>query len=791
MPNKLFDLERCQLLDGAMGTMLQQAGLVPGEPPDIWSVTHPEVVTHIHEQYIQAGSDFICTNTFGANAKKLAGSGYTVAQVVAAAVECAKQAAEGTGVRVLLDIGPLGELLQPIGTLPFEEACDLFKEMVAAGAAAGVDGVYLETMTDLLEVKAGILAVKETCELPVMASMTFEASGRTFTGCQVESFAIAAQGLGAQAVGINCSLGPDEVFPLAHRLCAACSLPVFVKPNAGLPDPLTGRYGLDAEGFCQQMLPYQDLGVAAVGGCCGTSPDYIRELCRVFKSYRNPCRPRRRKPSGKSRVCSAMQVVEILPGTVIGERINPTGKPKAKEALRSGDMDYLLGQAVEQAEAGAQILDVNVGLPGIDEAAMMRRAVTAIQGVTELPLQLDAARPEVLEAGLRVYNGKPIVNSVNARPASLKTVLPLCKKYGAAVVGLTLGDGGIPATAEERFAMAKQIMEAALAAGIPKEDIYIDCLTLTASAQQKDVWDTLRAVRMVKEELGLKTVLGVSNVSFGLPARAQLNAAFLGMALAQGLDLPILNPNEPAMMAVVRAFRVFQNQDKNAEGYIAAYGSGQARAMPGVTETKVSLYDAVLLGLKAPAGAAARQELEHTDPQELVNGVLIPALDEVGRRFETGECFLPQLLQSAGAAQAAFDQVKAAIQKQGAPQAEKGPIVLATVKGDIHDIGKNIVKVILENYGYRVIDLGRDVPPEAVVEAARANQVKLVGLSALMTTTLPAMQETIQALRAAGLGCKVVVGGAVLTPDYAKMIGADYYSKDAKQAVDLARQIFG
>lgn len=786
MQQRLFEDTRCQILDGAMGTMLQQAGLMPGEHPDVWCVTHPEQVQAIHRAYVEAGSDFISTNTFGANAYKLEGTGFTVQQVVTAAVECAKKAAQGTNTKVLLNIGPLGQMLQPMGTLAFEDACNLFKEVVAAGANAGVDAVYLETMTDLLEVKAGILAVKETCDLPVMVSMTFETTGRTFAGCSVECFAATAQALGADAVGINCSLGPVEILPMVTTLCQSCNLPVFVKPNAGLPDPATGNYNIDPEEFCRLMQPYQEIGVAAVGGCCGTNPEFLRCLSREFAAYT----PKRTKNNLPSRVCSGMQAVEILPGTVIGERINPTGKKKMKEALRNNDMDYLVTQAVEQAEAGAQILDVNVGLPEIDEVEMMRRAVIAIQGVTELPLQLDSTRPDVLEAGLRVYSGKPIVNSVNAEPSVLKAILPLCKKYGAAVVGLTLNDAGIPSSAEQRFLLAQQIMQAALEAGIPKEDIYIDCLTLTASAQQQDVWDTLRAVRMVKEQLGLKTVLGVSNISFGLPMRQQLNTSFLSVALAHGLDLPIMNPNEGAMMAAIRCFRVLQAQDQHAAQYIAAYGN-QTPQVEVAQTTSVSLYDAVLLGLKAQAAAAARVALEQTDPQDLVNQVLIPALDEVGDRFEKGTCFLPQLLQSAGAAQAAFDEVKTAIQRQGKSGEKKGPIVVATVKGDIHDIGKNIVKVILDNYGYSVIDLGRDVPIETVVQAAKQYKARLVGLSALMTTTLPAMAQTIEQLRAEGLCCKIMVGGAVLTPDYAKMIGADFYAKDAKEAVDVAKQIFG
>lgn len=786
----LFESNRCQRMDGAMGTMLQQAGLTPGEHPDVWSITHPQQVQAIHKAYLAAGTNLLSTNTFGANCKKLAGTGYTVAQVIEAAVDCARKASEGTGARILLDVGPLGEMLQPLGTLPFEEACNAFKEVVQAGARAGVDAIYFETMTDLAEVKAALVAAKETCDLPVMVSMSFEQNGRTFVGCPAESFGLMAQGLGAAAVGINCSLGPAEILPTARRLAESCTLPVFIKANAGLPDPLTGAYSMDAATFAQQMEEYLPLGLAAMGGCCGTSPEYIQALGSLAD------RMVPRTPSDAplpGRVCSGMQVVTVRPGTVIGERINPTGKKKMKEALRTGDLGYLLGQAVEQAQAGAQILDVNVGLPEIDEVEMMRRAVVAIQGVTELPLQLDSTQPEVLEAGLRVYTGKPIVNSVNAEPAVLQAILPLCKKYGAAVVGLTLGDEGIPSKAEERFELARSIWQACQQAGIPKEDVYIDCLTLTASAQQEDVWETVKAVRLVKEELGLKTVLGVSNISFGLPQRPQLNTAFLSTALANGLDAPIMNPNEPSMMAAVRAFRVFTAQDAHAQEYIEAYGNQPAASAAPAAEPgqPMSLTEAVFKGLESQARQAAIEALATTAPEELVNQVLIPALDEVGDAFEKGTCFLPQLLQSATAAQAAFEQVQLAIQRQGFEGAKKGPIVIATVKGDIHDIGKNIVKVILDNYGYQVIDLGRDVPPEQVVDAVRRTGAPLVGLSALMTTTLPSMAQTVEQLRQAGLSCKVMVGGAVLTPEYAQTIGADYYVRDAKASVDVAKQLLG
>lgn len=820
--NKIFCKDRTLLLDGAMGTMLQKSGLKLGERPDLLSITNPEIVEGVNRAYVQAGSDFICANTFGSNAKKLAGCGYTVEEVIRAGVAAAKRAAAGTSARVILDVGPIGELLEPAGSLRFEEAYQIYKEVVLAGWHAGADLVKFATMTDLYEVKAAILAAKENTPLPVLAAMTFEANGRTFTGCTVEALALLAEGLGADGVGINCSLGPAEIYPLAQRLCAATNLPVFIKPNAGLPDPATGAYSVGPEQFCAELLRYHALGIAAVGGCCGTTPEYIARLAQTFAGKA----PVPRAPVRRSAVCTPTRTVEVDTVRVIGERINPTGKKRFQQALRDGDMDYLLAQAVEQANAGAEILDVNVGLPGVDEAAMMARAVKAIQSVCELPLQLDSTKADALEAGLRVYNGKPIVNSVNAEQAVLDRLLPLCKKYGAAVVGLTLDENGIPPKAEARFALAEKIVAAAGAAGIPRTDVYIDCLTLTASAQQEAVLETLQAVRMVKERLGVHTVLGVSNISFGLPCREQVNTTFLTLAMAHGLDLPILNPNSAAMMAAVASFKVLYNVDRDSREYIARY-AGQVSAAPGAAgsaavvsgaampgtvipgavmsgaavpgapapdmpaHADISLRDAILRGLKAQAADAARAALQATAPEELVNTVLIPALDAVGDGFEKGTLFLPQLLQSAGAAQAAFDVVKDAIAASGTAGGGKGKIVIATVKGDIHDIGKNIVKTLLENYGYDVIDLGRDVPPEAVVQAVQEHDVRLVGLSALMTTTLCSMEETIAALHAANLPCRVMVGGAVLTPEYAKKIGADYYAKDAKQSVDIAKEVLG
>lgn len=794
----IFDRRRFVFLDGGMGTQLQKRGLKPGQKPELAALEMPETLKAIHAEYAAAGADLLLANTFGANARKLAGTGYSVAQVVQASLACAQEAAAATGALVGLDIGPLGELLAPAGTLPFEEAYDAFAEIVQAGVHAGADFVFLETMTDLYELKAAILAAKENSQLPVFVSMSFESRGRTFTGCTVESYGVTAAGLGADAIGINCSLGPAEILPFAQRLCRTvpAGIPVFVKPNAGLPNP-DGSYNLDADEFAREMQAYATIGVSMVGGCCGTTPAYIAKLKEVF----SPLVPAQKIPLRRSCLCTPVRFVEVDGITVVGERINPTGKKRLQQALREGDSAYPCAQAVAQAEAGAEVLDVNAGLPGIDEAATLERLVRDLQAVTDLPLQLDSSNPEALSRALRIYNGKPIVNSVNGEQKTLDEILPLCKKYGAAVVGLTLDEQGIPTSAEGRFAIAQKIVKAATKIGIPKEDIYIDCLTLTASAQQEGAAQTLEALSRCKRELGVRTVLGVSNISFGLPCRGYLNTTFLTMAVAAGLDLAIMNPNTPEMMAAVRAYRVLTSQDKQSADYVAAYADVQIQtqqvsknATPVQNNTTVDdpLFDAVRRGLKAEAKAAAEAALATKEPLDVVNASLIPALDVVGDGFEKGTIFLPQLLQAATAAQAAFDAVKAKIAAQGQPQsAAKGKIVVATVKGDVHDIGKNIVRVILENYGYDVLDLGRDVPPERVVEAVRTTGAKLVGLSALMTTTVPNMKATIDALHAAKLDCQVWVGGAVLTPGYAKEIGADFYCKDAKASADLAKQILG
>ena len=803
--NELFRQSNTILLDGGMGTMLQAAGLKLGARPEELNITDPALIEGIHGQYAAAGSRIVNANTFGASAHKLAGSAYTLEQVITAGIENCKRACAPYGALTALDVGPLGELLEPSGTLAFEDAVAEYARIVKAGEAAGADLIFFETYTDLYELKAALLAAKENTHLPILASMSFEAGGRTFTGCTVESFAATARGLGADAVGINCSLGPKEIFPMAKRLAEAVpgNFPVFVKPNAGLPRADGSGYDITPQLFALQMKPYRELHLFAAGGCCGTTPEFIKLLNGTFAGC-TPGRPAHRMPSV---LCTPVDTVTVDGITVVGERINPTGKKRFQQALREGDMNYVLEQAVSQAEAGAQILDVNVGAPGVDEPVLMEQVVKALQSVTSLPLQLDSSNVEALARGLRVYNGKPIVNSTNGEPEKLAAILPLCKKYGAAIVGLAIDEKGIQPKAADRVAIARRITEAALAAGIPREDIYIDCLTLTASAQQEDVLATVQALEACKKELGVRTVLGVSNISFGLPCRTYLNTTFLTMAMYAGLDLAIMNPSSEEMMAALYAYNVLTNRDKQSTKYIERFAdrvpastalAQAAKAVPAASAAEAeltgpyaALMKAVEKGLKGDAAAHTRALLAEKQPLEVVDEALIPALDIVGAKYEKGTLFLPQLLQAASAAQSAFEEIKTAIAQKGEGSASKGRIVLATVKGDVHDIGKNIVRVILENYGFEVLDLGRDVPVETVVDTVREKDVHLVGLSALMTTTLKSMEETIAALRAAQLDCKIMVGGAVLTPEYAEKIGADWYAKDAKRSADIAKEFFG
>lgn len=770
------------LLDGAMGTMLQNAGLEAGAAPELLNIDKPELIEDIHRKYVEAGSQIVYANTFGANRYKLKNN--SVKEIISAGISIAKKAC-GKKALVALDIGPIGQLLEPSGTMTFEEAYDIFKEQIIAGESADV--IVFETMTDLYELKAAVLAAKENSRQPIVCTMTFEENRRTFTGCCVSSMALLLNGLGVDAVGINCSLGPSQLIPICKELLEWTDMPVVLKPNAGLPDPVTGKYDVSPEEFAEQMKYAASCGVKIFGGCCGTTPEYISALKKALDGTE----VRRRKALPRSAVCTPSRTVVIDRPRIIGERINPTGKKLFKEALRNNDTGYILNQAIEQIRAGADILDVNVGLPEIDEKAMMIKAVKEIQSVTDAPLQIDSTIPEVLEAALRIYNGKPIVNSVNVEESSLETVLPLVKKYGAAVVGLTLDKNGIPPKAEQRFAIAEKILKRAMYYGIPKEDVFIDCLTLTASAEQEAVMETLRALGRVKKELGLKTVLGVSNISFGLPNRPLINQNFLTMALTYGLDLPIINPNVDAMTGAVRAYKLLANIDKNSFDFIAAYNSAAVQKTENKDENNISLEYAVENGLKDESAKATAELVKTADPMEIINGALIPALDKAGEQFEKGTIFLPQLILTAGAAQAAFGVIREKMISENSSPVSKGKIVLATVKGDIHDIGKNIVKVLLENYGYTVIDLGKDVPCEEVVRAALEHRVKLVGLSALMTTTLKSMEETIRLLRESGSECKVVVGGAVLTPEYAEKIGADFYAKDAKETCDIAKRIVG
>ena len=796
------------ILDGAMGTMLQAAGLKMGEIPEVLSVTRPELLVSIHEKYLKAGSDVIYANTFGANSYKLEGSGHSVEELVGAAVKNARQACENVNpdAYVALDIGPIGQLLEPTGVLKFEEAYDIYKEIILAGKDA--DLIVFETMTDLLECKAAVLAAKENSNLPIITTMTFEMNQRTFTGCSIPSMALTLSGLGVDALGVNCSLGPKELEPVIATLSKWTRLPIVVKPNAGLPDPKTNEYNVTAKEFADMMKDLRKYDIKCFGGCCGSNPEFISELSHMLEKEGN-------KGFAKEKVipaavCSATSTVDITEPRIIGERINPTGKKLFKEALLRHDIDYILNQALEQINAGADILDVNVGLPGIDEKDMMIDTIKALQAIVDVPLQIDSTIHEVLDAALRIYNGKPIVNSVNGEEESLNNVLPLVKKYGAAVVGLALDKDGIPPKAEDRFKIAKKIMDRAIAIGIPKEDIYIDCLTLTASAEQEGVMETLNALHRVKTELGLKTVLGVSNISFGLPNRVLVNHIFLTMALTNGLDLPIINPNIEEMTGAVRAYKLLANIDKNSVDFIKAYANmpkvtkinpaAKITSKPAdiVTEGAESdpmasnpLYQAVLNGLKSEGAQLTRQMLETTDSMEIVNNILIPALDKIGADFEKGTIFLPQLIMSAAVAQSAFEEIRKAMILGNKQPESKGKIVMATVKGDVHDIGKNIVKVLLENYGYDVIDLGKDVEYQAVVDAIKENDAKLVGLSALMTTTLVSMKETIELIHKNNLDCKIFVGGAVLTPEYAKEIHADFYAKDAKESVDIAKKILG
>lgn len=773
-----------------MGTQLQDKGLPAGASPELFMMEHGEIIEDVHAAYIDSGSDIIYTNTFGANAKKLCKSQYTVEEVITRAVQLAKSAAKRrNGVQVALDIGPIGELLEPNGYLPFEEAYELYRQQVVAGEQAGADLVIFETMSDLYEVKAAILAAKEHTQLPVFVTMSFEADHRTFTGCTTASFALCAEGLGADAIGINCSLGPDQILPIAEELAAMTNLPLIIKANAGLPDPLTNTYSIDAAAYARMLLPYTKLPLAYVGGCCGTTPQFIQELKNTLPTT---IAVEKRKRRIGSYACTPTKCLHIQDVHVIGERINPTGNKRMKAALQEHRMDEILAIAMEEVEGGADILDVNVGLPGIDEKEMMVEVIKELQSVIDLPLQIDSTDPAVIRAALRAVNGVAIVNSVNGEAAVMESILPAVKKYGANVVGLTMDEDGIPACAQKRLEIGTRIVETAQRYGIAKERVFLDCLTLTVSAQQSGAKETLQALTAIREQLGVHTVLGVSNISFGLPSRILLNQSFLTMAMQAGLSMPIMNPNQAAMMDAVRSYRVLQGIDVDSQEYIRIYAQQKREGgKPHIESVHINIEESIMRGLKEETRQLCTKLLSEKEPLQIVNEHLIPALDAVGARYEKKEIYLPQLINAATASQCAFEEIRRSVQAGGLESISKGKIILATVKGDVHDIGKNIVKVVLENYGYQVFDLGKDVPVETVVETAIKEQVCLIGLSALMTTTLKSMEETIQALHESGHECKIMVGGAVVSADYAKQIHADYYARDAKESADIAKEVLG
>lgn len=781
-------LNKITLLDGGLGTMIQAAGLKLGEHPEIFGLEHPKILEDIHRSYAAAGSTVIYANTFGANSYKLDGTGHSVEEVIVENVSTAKRAIKDfPDAKVALDVGPIGELMEPLGTLSFEAAYDIYAEVIRSGVKAGVDLVVFETMTNLYEVKSAVLAAKENSKLPIWVTMSFEPNGRTFVGTTVEAMAQTLDSLGVDAMGINCSLGPAEIYPMIEKMRLWTDRPMIVKPNAGLPDPATGKYNMTATQFAYQMKDFAELGVSILGGCCGTTPEFIEKLSKLEGANEDI------RPIRKRGICSASTMAEYGGVRVIGERINPTGKKRFQQALKEHDMNYIMECAIEQMEGGADILDINVGLPGIPEAELMVDVVKAVQSVVSLPLQIDSSDVNAIEAGLRVCDGRAIVNSVNAEPEKIKAILPVVKKYGAAVIGLTMDKSGIPETAEKRFELASYILDEAVKIGIPKEDLIIDCLTLTISAQQEQAVETLKAVKMVHDKLGLHCALGVSNISFGLPQRNHITTNFLAQAMYCGLDFPIINPNLTAIMDTVFSYKALSGEDVNCEAYIERFSeAGDSKEQPSAKEAgEMTIEKAVLKGLKQETRKLTEKHLETMSEIEVINEKLIPALDVVGEKYEQQRIFLPQLINAANAACEGFDLIKDRIAKKGGDSVSKGKILLATVEGDIHDIGKNIVRVVLENYGYTVIDLGRDVPVEKVVETAISMDIYLIGLSALMTTTVESMKRTIEALRKSGHDCKVFVGGAVLTEDYAQEIGADYYTKDAKASVDVAKEIFG
>lgn len=776
--------KRLVFVDGGMGTMLQAAGLTGGEAPERWNLTHPETVAEVHRAYLAAGCDIVTANTFGATGARF---GAELQKVIQAGVKLARQGVEEAGHGfAAFDMGPTGKLLAPYGELPFQEAVSLYRQAAAWGAEAGADLIIIETMGDPYEMKAAVLGAREACDLPILATMMADVNGRLLTGGTVETMAVLLDGLGVTALGLNCGLGGPEMLPLLRRIRRVTERPLLCSPNAGLPRMAGGRTVFPAgpEAFAQAQRELAQAGAWLLGGCCGTTPEHIRAMVAACREVTPAPVP----PVTETWISSGSEAVCLDHGpVVIGERINPTGKKRMQEALRTGDVNYLLKEAVNQSAAGAAVLDVNVGLGGVDEAAWMERAVSAIQGVCTCPLQLDTADPEALARGLRAYNGKALINSVSGKQEVMDQVFPLAKRYGGTVVALLLDEEGIPDTAEGRVAIARRIMAEAARYGIAKRDLVMDALTMTVSTGERNALVTLETLRRCREELGVRTVLGVSNISFGLPQREKLAGPFLTMALGAGLDAAILNPLSEAMMDAWQAALTLTGRDKGCRAYLERF-AGAAPVKSG-TQAAFSLEEAVRRGLRAEAERAARERLSEGEaPMDLVEKRLLPALTQVGDGYEAGTLFLPQLLMSAEAAQGAFALVQQALGEKSTGMRRQGRIALATVEGDIHDIGKNTVKVLLESYGFEVLDLGKNVKPEQVLAAVRAEKLHMVGLSALMTTTVPAMERTIALLRREAPDCRVVVGGAVLTPELAAAIGAHAYARDAMDTVRFARE---
>ncbi len=779
-------------LDGGMGTLLQENGLEPGELPEVWNITHRELIVDIHKNYLRAGSQIILTNTFGANHIKLRDVGYTVKTVVEHAVENVRKAAQRANIipeeyMVGLDIGPTGKLLEPLGDLSFDAAYEAFREVVTSGVSAGVDIIYIETMSDLYEVKAAILAAKEHSNLPILVTMIFDEKGKLLTGGDVPSMVALLEGLRVDALGINCGMGPDQMQSMLQQIKKYTSLPIIIKPNAGLPKQDQGHtyYDINPDIFAVSMKKLVEQGACVVGGCCGTTPLHLKEMIQICKNM-NVSKITKKNRTLVSSYGTAVEIGEEP--VIIGERINPTGKKRLKEALKTNDMDYILKEGILQQEQGAHILDVNVGLPDIDEPKVMKHVITELQSICNLPLQIDTVDPNAMEMAMRIYNGKPMINSVSGKKESMQQVFPLIQKYGGVVVALTLNEKGIPETAKERFEIAKNIVEEAKVYGIDKKDIVVDVLAMTISSEKQGAKIALDAIQMVSEHLGVRTVLGVSNISFGLPNRPIINSCFYALAMHQGLSAAIINPLSEEMMKSYYAYRALMGYDNNCEAYVAKYATQITEKKHVTMSNNITLNMAIEKGLKDDVEKITKKLLEDMSPLDIINEQLIPALDVVGKGFEKGTVFLPQLLMSADAAKIAFNIIKEKLTIAG-EEVKKQKIILATVKGDIHDIGKNIVKVLLENYSFEVIDLGKDVDPEVIVETSLEQDVKLVGLSALMTTTVSNMEKTIQLLKDRNAACKVMVGGAVLNQEYSDLIGADFYAKDAMQSVYYSQSV--